>query len=142
MLRGSPPLDRATLIERVIQRDVAVDPGTQAPAHLVGYAALRGLICCGPDPETFVLLDDRVPPAEPVPEDDALAELARRYLAGHAPAEVADLATWSGLPITLARRAFELGSTPTPTAGPAPEPPDPGAAARALRPAAARLPQP
>ncbi len=78
----------------------------------MGYAALRGLICCGPDPETFVLLDDWVPPAEPVPENDGLAELARRYLAGHAPAEVADLAAWSGLPVTLARRAFELSGAP------------------------------
>ncbi len=29
VLRGSPPLNRATLIERVIHRGVAVDPGTQ-----------------------------------------------------------------------------------------------------------------
>jgi hypothetical protein len=40
--------------------------------------------------------------------DDALAELARRYLAGHGPAGPADLAAWSGLPVGRARRAFEL----------------------------------
>jgi hypothetical protein len=81
---------------------------------------MRGLICYGSDPETFVLLDDWVPPAEPVPPDRALAELARRYLAGHGPAEVADFVAWSGLPVTLGRRAFELsGTAGDPDPGPA-----------------------
>jgi Winged helix DNA-binding domain len=40
--------------------------------------------------------------------DDALAELARRYLGGHGPAGPEDLAAWSGLPLGRARRAFEL----------------------------------
>jgi hypothetical protein len=40
--------------------------------------------------------------------EDALAELARRYLGGHGPADPADLAAWSGLPIGRARRAFDL----------------------------------
>jgi hypothetical protein len=35
--------------------------------------------------------------------DVALAELARRYLAGHGPAAPSDLATWSGLPLRDAR---------------------------------------
>ena len=45
--------------------------------------------------------------------DAALAELARRYLAGHGPAAPADLAAWSGLPLRDARAglraiAYEL----------------------------------
>ncbi|HTD07259.1 MAG TPA: crosslink repair DNA glycosylase YcaQ family protein [Solirubrobacteraceae bacterium] len=38
---------------------------------------------------------------EPVPVDRelALAELGRRYLVGHAPADDRDLAKWSGLPL-------------------------------------------
>jgi Winged helix DNA-binding domain len=120
VLTGSPPLDRATLVERVIRRGVRIDPTTQAPAHLIGYAAMRGLICCGPDLERFVLLDDWVAPADPVPADRALAELARRYLHGHAPAEVADFVAWSGLPVTLGRQAFELsGGSDGPASGPA-----------------------
>ena len=35
--------------------------------------------------------------------DSALAELARRFLAGHAPADERDLAKWAGLPLRDAR---------------------------------------
>ena len=40
---------------------------------------------------------------EPVDRDAALAELARRYLAGHGPAGDRDLARWAGLPLRDAR---------------------------------------
>jgi hypothetical protein len=36
-------------------------------------------------------------PARPIDREHALAELARRYLVGHAPADERDLAKWSGL---------------------------------------------
>ena len=39
--------------------------------------------------------------------DAALAELARRYLAGHGPAAPADLAAWSGLPLRDARAGLQ-----------------------------------
>lgn len=39
--------------------------------------------------------------------DRALAELARRYLAGHAPAGDRDLARWAGLPLRDARRGLD-----------------------------------
>jgi len=41
-----------------------------------------------------------------VDPDLALATLARRYLAGYGPAAAADLASWSGLPLSTARRAL------------------------------------
>ncbi len=52
---------------------------------------------------TFVACD----PPPSVEEDEALATLARRYLAGYGPADADDLARWSGLPITKCRRALE-----------------------------------
>jgi hypothetical protein len=67
----------------------------QATPHLLALAARRGV----------TVMDTRrrfVPaPAEtaPVDRDAALAELARRYLAAHAPATDRDLAAWSGLPL-------------------------------------------
>ena len=40
-----------------------------------------------------------LPEPRPFDRDVALAELARRYLAGHGPADDRDLAKWAGLPL-------------------------------------------
>ena len=108
------PLSRADLVRALAAKGVQVPPQGQAPAHLVGYAAMRGLVCRGPDLDgdhaSYVLLEDWVGAGagRPLSPDDALAELARRHLGGHGPAGPDDLAAWSGLPVGRARRAFEL----------------------------------
>ena len=110
------PLSRADLVRGLAAEGVRVDPDGQAPAHLVAYAALRGLVCRGPDLDgdqaSYVLLEDWVGAraSRTLDPDDALAELARRYLGGHGPAGPEDLAAWSGLPVGRARRAFELAA--------------------------------
>ncbi len=43
----------------------------------------------------------------PVDREQALAELARRYLVGHQPATDRDLAKWAGLPLRDARAGLE-----------------------------------
>jgi hypothetical protein len=111
VLAGGRQLTRAELVARLAGRGVALDPRSQAPAHLVGYAANRGLVCRGPDlggEPSYVLLADWAGEQRQLEPDAALAELARRYLAGHGPAGPHDLAAWSGLPVPRARRAFEL----------------------------------
>jgi hypothetical protein len=115
VLAGDGPLARAELVARLARRGVAIDPAGQAPAHLVGYAALRGVVCrIGPPREPrYALLDQWLGGAPAALEPDAaLAELARRYLAGHAPAGPEDLAAWSGIGLRRARRAFELAGAP------------------------------
>jgi len=116
------PLSRADLVRGLAAQGIRVEPDGQAPAHLAAYAAMRGLVCRGPDLDgdqaSYVLLEDWVggarggPPEDQASRaldpDDALAELARRYLGGHGPAAPEDLAAWSGLPVGRARRAFEL----------------------------------
>jgi hypothetical protein len=106
------PLSRADLVAGLAAEGVQIESKGQAPAHLVGYAAMRGLVCRGPDLDgdepSYVLLEDWVGPGRILDPDDALAELARRYLGGHGPAAPEDLAAWSGLPLGRARRAFEL----------------------------------
>jgi hypothetical protein len=59
---------------------------------------------------TYVAFDQRVPRAAPLPRDEALALLARRYLEGHGPALVQDLAWWAGLTIADAKRGVEAAS--------------------------------
>jgi hypothetical protein len=123
VLCGADPLTRAQLVERIADEGVHLDAGTQAPAHLVGYAALQGLICRGPDAEhdesTYVLMDDwlggvrRLDRDTAFDRDTALAELARRYLDGHGPVAVRDFLAWSGLPAADGKRAFALISEET-----------------------------
>jgi hypothetical protein len=69
------PLSRADLVRALAAKGVEVPPQGQAPAHLVGYAAMRGLICRGPDLDgdnpSYVLLEEwggGHPPPQP-PED-------------------------------------------------------------------------
>jgi hypothetical protein len=51
----------------------------------------------------YVLVRDWLGELPAVDRDTALAELARRYLAGHGPADERDLARWAGLPLRDAR---------------------------------------
>jgi hypothetical protein len=109
ILTEAGPLTRYELVDRLRSRQVALDPKTQAPIHLIGLAALQGVLCLGPDREdgesTYVLLDDWVPQARQPSREAALAELARRYFAAYGPATVEDLRAWSGLPMIDARSA-------------------------------------
>jgi hypothetical protein len=75
------------------------------------HAELEQVIISGPrqgKQQTYALFDERVPPAKARSRDDALAELARRYVTSHGPALPKDLAWWGGLNLTEARRALEL----------------------------------
>jgi hypothetical protein len=109
ILADSGPLTRYELVDRLRGRGVALNPKTQAPIHLIGLAALQGVLCIGPErhagESTYVLLDDWVPRVRTPSRDTALAELARRYFAGYGPATIEDLSAWSGLPMMEARSA-------------------------------------
>jgi len=98
------PLTRDELRERV--RAANVPTGGQAFVHVVMKASLQGLVVRGPmigRQHAFVLVRDWLGEQRPVDRDRALAELARRYLAGHGPADARDLARWAGLSLRDAR---------------------------------------
>ena len=98
------PLTGKQLRERLRAAKVRADG--QALAHVVGLAALRGVLVRGPmvgKQHAYVLARDWLGDAPAVDRDTALAELARRYLAGHGPADDRDLAKWAGLPLRDAR---------------------------------------
>ena len=121
VLADSGPLVRAELIDALIARGMAIDTSDQAPAHVVMLAALRGVVCRGPDrPDeepTYVLLDDWLEPGAAPERDAALAELARRFRRSYGPADARDLSYWSGLPAADATRAFALAGPALPPPG-------------------------
>lgn len=102
-------LTRPQLAQALESFDVPV--AGQAIHHLVRYAALRGLVCFGPEVDgdlSYVLLDDWLPAAiKAVQPTEPLVELARRYLAAYAPATMADFGRWAGLSKALVKRAWE-----------------------------------
>jgi Winged helix DNA-binding domain len=78
----------------------------QAFIHLMFLTALRGLTVRGPmigKQHAYALVHDWLGPQSAPDREAALTELARRYLAGHGPANDRDLARWAGLPLRDAR---------------------------------------
>jgi Winged helix DNA-binding domain len=103
-LGAEGPLTRGQLRERVAVAGVRTEG--QALVHLLMLASLRGLIVRGPMigvQHAHVLARDWLGEPAAVDRERALAELARRYLVGHAPADERDLARWSGLALRDAR---------------------------------------
>lgn len=101
------PATRAALREAVAAAGVRTQG--QALVHVLMLAALRGLVVRGPmagAEHAYVLARDWLGAPPPVDRDAALAELARRYLRGHGPADDRDLAKWAGLPLRDARRGL------------------------------------
>jgi hypothetical protein len=112
-LRGGKALTREEL------GAVLTEGGLPASGIRLGYftadAELEGLICSGPrrgKRQTYSLIDERVPPSRPRERDEALAEIARRYVEGHGPAQAIDLAWWSGLTLKDARQGLVLATPP------------------------------
>jgi hypothetical protein len=98
------PLTREQLSVRVERAGVRV--AGQALIHILALASLRGLTVRGPVVDGrhgYALVRDWIGEPEKVERNQALTELARRYLAGHGPASDRDLARWAGLPLRDAR---------------------------------------
>jgi len=107
-LAADGPLTRPQLRERLDAAGVRTEG--QALIHLLMLSTLRGHTIRGPmigKQHAYVLVGDWLASGKPVDRDAALAELARRYLAGHAPADERDLAKWAGLPLRDARAGLE-----------------------------------
>ena len=112
-LAAEGPLTRAELGEVIAAAGIRTEG--QAIVHILARASIRGLIIRGPmigRQHAFVRVGDWLGPpparfeAATFDRDVALAELARRFLAGHAPASERDLAKWAGLPLRDARRGL------------------------------------
>ena len=85
--------------------------------------------------QAYVLVRDWLEPPDPIDRDHALAELARRYLAGHGPANERDLAKWAGVTLGDARAGLKAIASELRTR-------EDGLIDLAKRPPAAKLPPP
>jgi hypothetical protein len=102
---------------RMTRRDIyalfersGVSPAGQRGIHIIGRLAQEGVICHGPRAgaqETFVLLEEWIPPGKPRPRDAVLVDLALRYFTSHGPATLKDFAWWAGVSLTDAKRSLE-----------------------------------
>ena len=102
------PQTRAALRDRLER--AGIPNLSQSLVHLIFRASIEGRIVRGPmvgRQHAFVSVRDWLPDTAPPDRDTALAELARRYLAGHGPATDRDLARWAGLPLRDARAGLQ-----------------------------------
>lgn len=104
-LSDEGPMSRNQLREVLARADVPT--AGQALVHVLFRATVDGLIVRGPmlrpSEHGFVLIADWLGERPHVDRDRALAELARRYLVGHGPADERDLAKWAQLTLRDAR---------------------------------------
>ena len=103
------PLTRDELVEQLASHGLRLEG--QARPHLLYRAALEGIICLGPDhgaEPTYVLLSDWVNLGPALSQEAAHVELTLRYLKAYGPATPEDQATWSGMPISKTRAAWQL----------------------------------
>lgn len=108
-LEGGHLLERNQLYARLEAAGLPTD--AQRGYHLLAHAGLRGLLCMGPlsgRQPTFAWLADWVPNPIQLSEQEALAELARRYFRSHGPARVEDWIWWSGLSVKQGKGAHEM----------------------------------
>ncbi|CAL9610694.1 hypothetical protein SUDANB95_05591 [Actinosynnema sp. ALI-1.44] len=102
------PLPRRDVVARLAEVGITLDPKSQAPAHLMAYAAANGVL--------YRTLDDRYALLTDIPEPGTVEQLWRRYRRAYGPATVADFAAWSGLPKARLRDLPEIEDEPaTPT---------------------------
>jgi hypothetical protein len=79
----------------------------QRGIHLLGLLCQLRVLCLGPmdgRQPTFVLFDEWIPAQPTIEREQALRDLAVRFFRGHGPATAHDLARWSNLGVTDARR--------------------------------------
>jgi hypothetical protein len=111
-LADEGPLISDRLRDRLARAGVPAEG--QLLYQLLFKASLDGLVVRGPmagTKQAYVLVSDWLGQQELVDGDTALAEAARRFLAGHGPANASDLARWAGIPLGRARSGLSAISS-------------------------------
>ncbi len=108
-LAGGRRLTRDALLAAIAAGGVSTEG--QRGYHILWYLAQTGTLVMGPADggrQMFVLLDEWVPHPRRPERDEALGELASRYVRSHGPATTADLARWCGLTMADVRRGISV----------------------------------
>lgn len=111
ILAAEGPLARAELGDRLAARGIPIEG--QALYHLIGRAGLEGILCIGAPRDgttTYAPLPQWIGVEPDEGGKDAASRLVRRYLQGYGPTGPEDFASWSGLPLSQARSAFNAMS--------------------------------
>lgn len=105
--RGPLPRDE---IRAALEAAGIATSGPLRMGYVLMHAELSGLVCSGPlmgKQHSYTLLEERAPQRRRLDRDEALAELAARYITARGPATVHDMAKWSGLTLADCRRGLE-----------------------------------
>jgi len=111
-LQGGKQLTRETINES-FKRNKIEAKGHRL-SYIMMYAELAGWICSGArqgNQFTYTLLDERVPTSKSKNQEEALAELTKRFFTSRGPATVKDFSTWSGLTLTECKKGIEITKT-------------------------------
>jgi len=114
-LADEGPMSRPVLRERLLARGIPVEG--QGLVHVLFRASLDGVLVRGPvagpgGDQLYVRVADWLPEAPAAIDavrrtpERGYAEIARRYLVGHGPADARDLAKWLAVPLGRARAAL------------------------------------
>jgi hypothetical protein len=103
-LSGGRHLTRADLLAAFDAGGVS--PAGQRGVHTLAQLAQTGVLVQS-GRERWTLLEDWVPSPRRLEREEALRELALRYMLGHGPATDRDLAWWCSLTLTDARTGLE-----------------------------------
>lgn len=116
-LSGQRLLGRSAMMGAL--RDGGIATTGQRGYHLLWRLGQQGVICIGPTrggEQTFALLDAWLPPSassQPgLDRDQALVRLASRFAGSRGPVTAHDLARWSGLTVSDARRGLHATDLP------------------------------
>ena len=108
-LQGNKHLTRAELGSAFEKAGIKNAKGIHL-GYFMMSAELDGILCSGTRKGkqfTYALLEERAPKVKVLRQDEALAELTRRYFATRGPATLHDFTWWSGLTMAEAREGME-----------------------------------
>lgn len=94
-----------------VLEDGGISTEGQRGYHIIGYLAQKAMLCWGTQlgrQHRFTLLDEWIPESKKLEGDEALAELASRYIKSRGPATEYDFSNWSGLTVTSSRKALRM----------------------------------